>query len=599
LLPLRIGEVLLESSAITTNTYEDIGDLIGKPSKCYNLWENVKNNPTTIPEPTAILDFLELILISARDKLSLQQTNQIKTLVIEYIQSILAANQVKDHLVKYPDCARKDLIERIVRICPILSLAKSRMAMSRLLFDNRDYLDRNFLDTRHTSASDPTPRIFKRPQMPKVWRILLSVSKWNSDSFIELGLNLDASTIEYYKREIKTVIDGWIFENNYPVSYIFEAPRRKVNSYRSITFNKYYLIPEYELIQSLWLAVAIHTDNPQITLTGKKSIASELGYKEVKNILITGEHSIGVDSLRSILLKINKWAGQEADTAGYNILGIPTSEKLGIYMEAMENIAIYMKKRGLSFIKSGTKSKYLNYKELWYKEITKAYHGVFLFAQNLGFDPLTFTTLNDDIFKVYPVQRADGTIMWTSDYRRHHLDPSNKGSMYFSDLTLTDMWKHNYWEKLGESNSRLLLQKFQIMVTREGTGIGGTWTKNDIIRLFQDASMDFQNTILYDERNGWFKNPDFIDNLNNFNDRKSTYQTKGLELLILENNYNNLYERFYKVVKDDEGRSFWMFSKPLVPYGLLDYSNMIALEFYLSRNPNMLQKFKDLIKFKY
>ena len=62
----------------------------------------------------------------------------------------------------------------------------------------------------------------------------------------------------------------------------------------------------YNLIQYLWLTLAIHTNNPDITLRGKESLVSNLGYDETKNMLTQGENNIGVDSLRSILLKINK-----------------------------------------------------------------------------------------------------------------------------------------------------------------------------------------------------------------------------------------------------------------------------------------------------
>ncbi len=262
----------------------------------------------------------------------------------------------------------------------------------------------------------------------------------------------------------------------------------------------------------------------------------------------------------------------------------------------MEKIFTYMNKRGLSFIETDKKPWYN--RELWYDEISRSYHNVFLFARNLGFDPLTFMPLNDEIFRVYPVQRADGTIIWTSDYRRHHLDPTNKESMYLKDLVQTDVWTHPYWEKFGEANARLLLEKFAIMTSQKGSGDNGAWTKQDILELFKDTPTEFQNDILYHEKTGWF-NREFDEKLREFNTRKNIYESRGLEALIVERKYNNLYGRFYQVVADDKGRHLWLFARPLTPYGLIDYTDIIGLEFYLSKNPEMVQKFMSLINFKY
>jgi hypothetical protein len=210
---------------------------------------------------------------------------------------------------------------------------------------------------------------------------------------------------------------------------------------------------------------------------------------------------------------------------------------------------------------------------------------------------LRFAPLSDEIFKAYPVQRADGGITWTSDYRRHHPDSDNKESMYLSDLILTDVWTHPYWEMLGDANARLLIEKFTTMVTQKGTGDKGAWTKEDIFALFKDTPTEFQNEIFYHKVTGWFKE-DFKEKLQEFNERKEMFEAKGLEALIIETKYDNLYDRFYQFVADDKGRHLWLFSKPITPYGLISYADLIALEFYLSRNPNRVEKFMSLINFK-
>lgn len=90
----------------------------------------------------------------------------------------------------------------------------------------------------------------------------------------------------------------------------------------------------------------------------------------------------------------------------------------------MDKIEVYMKERGKSFIKPDKKSFYD--RNLWFDEISRAYHTIFIFARQLGFDPLTFMPLANNIFKGTPIQRSGGQIKWFSRYIRHHLKRDGK-----------------------------------------------------------------------------------------------------------------------------------------------------------------------------
>jgi hypothetical protein len=591
LLPLRIGEILKESGDIRYNNYNQIDELIGRKS-CQSLCARVSQRQDTIPDSGSAIGFLSSVLAHATE-LSLTQIEEIKKIVSDYVEIVNVHKGIKDHLVRYPDCPRKDLIQRIMTKIPFLKDAPSRNAISRLLFGNTRYIDDGFLDSRRTNREDPTPRLLKRPKLFTVWRIILTSMKWTPEAFLEFGVALDRSTINFLRTEVKTVVDEWVFENNYPSVYIYESPRRRVSSHRFTTFDKYYLLPEYELIQYLWLASAVHADKLDY---GLNTLAKDLEYGQLDIILHTAEHDISIKGLRNIFKKINKWAGEEASIVSLGVAGIPISEKLGVYREALEKIVLFMNERDLSFLEPRRKSWYD--RKLWYSEVSRSYHSIFLFARQLGFHPLSFTPLRDAIFKSRPIQRSDGSVIWTSDYCRHHLDPSNKESIYFSDLVLTDVKMHNYYEMFGEANTRLLLHKFEVMISHDGTGKNGAWTKVDILNLFKDTSQGFQDTLFYHKATGWFNNK-FENNLRKFNDRRILYKSKGLEALILEadTKYDNLYNRFYQKVKCDEGRRIWFFSKPLKPYGLVDFASIIALEFYLSHNPCRTQKFAELSRF--
>ena len=52
-----------------------------------------------------------------------------------------------------------------------------------------------------------------------------------------------------------------------------------------------------------------------------------------------------------------------------------------------------------------------------------------------------------------------------------------------------------------------------------------------------------------------------------------------------KNQYQNLYNRFYQTVVDDKERSLILFTKPMVPFGVADFSDVVGWEFYFSNNP--------------
>lgn len=258
-----------------------------------------------------------------------------------------------------------------------------------------------------------------------------------------------------------------------------------------------------------------------------------------------------------------------------NFLGIPISKKLDIYQNAIEQIDIYMKERGLHFIKPKKSSHYD--RNIWYEKITRAYHTVMLFARQLGFDPLTFTPLNDKIFKARAYKKSSGKLSWTSDYRRHHLSRYNKKSVLLQDLALTDLWTHNYWEQISEADARVILTQFSMLVNQKGTV-----TRQNIETAFKGYEW-----VLNDKRTGWFSQPKFNNFLIEFNKRKNKYQALGLDGFMqeYEQDYQNLYNRFYQTVVDDKGRSLILFTKPMRPFGVAGYSDIVGWEFYFSNNP--------------
>lgn len=110
----------------------------------------------------------------------------------------------------------------------------------------------------------------------------------------------------------------------------------------------------------------------------------------------------------------------------------------------------------------------------------------------------------------------------------------------------------------------------------------GTVTRQNI-----EAAFKGYEWVLTDKRTGWFNNDKFTKYLEEFNDRKDKYQALGLDGFMqeYEQDYLNLYNRFYQTVVDDKGRSLILFTRPMRPFGVANYSNIVAWDFYVLQNP--------------
>lgn len=110
----------------------------------------------------------------------------------------------------------------------------------------------------------------------------------------------------------------------------------------------------------------------------------------------------------------------------------------------------------------------------------------------------------------------------------------------------------------------------------------GVVTRQDIETAFKGYEW-----VLNDKRTGWFTQGKFYEFLKEFNDRKDKYQALGLDGFMqeYEQDYQNLYNRFYQTVVDDKGRSLILFTRLMRPFGVAGYSDIVGWEFYFSNNP--------------
>lgn len=293
------------------------------------------------------------------------------------------------------------------------------------------------------------------------------------------------------------------------------------------------MIPGYErdleIVERLFEAVAAFTGKSKISIR-------ELGRMVGVGLFqpSTGHH-FSIESFKTIVSYLEKLKKSDSGTF---IPTIGTSSQQDFmnrltleqrqekYAEALDTIRKYMRDFGKKYSKN------------WGTEHVTAYHIINLLKRNLGFEILSFTTLDKDSF----VKDSKNL------FHRHHYrnDFFRKLSKYTKDLLLTDKKNHPKYESYSEAEIVEILKGFDKMMDMKGSGIDGAITKNDVINIFTKIFPGNEWVLTgKDGKTGWFSSEQkFSDMLAEFNRRKNILQNEGLDEFIAQK-YNTVYERFY------------------------------------------------------
>jgi len=186
-------------------------------------------------------------------------------------------------------------------------------------------------------------------------------------------------------------------------------------------------------------------------------------------------------------------------------------------------------------------------RKYWGKETTKAYHVIYHLCKYLGFDPMTFTPLDDNIFK--GGEKAGG-------WARHHFLALmfRKMSSHANDIVLTsDTLHHKEYESFLKKNGlsaeiyvKLLMQSLAELVNKKDQNGYYIKIKEDHIReaLYKNFGEVEGEKIL----EKWKSAPNFIRRLSDFNVRRLD-AFKGDYKNFLIQKYGNAYSAYFKKVK--------------------------------------------------
>lgn len=344
---------------------------------------------------------------------------------------------------------------------------------------------------------------------------------------------IDQNTLDLLKTEIIEKIDNFISKEK-----VFEYYEKGfVNFFEAIDYlSKDYVREgresELRLTFSLHRAVVAFTGDPLITSTAIGEILkfTRLGTKYYKS-------KFSIRTLRKMVNLLE--AALKLDTNNvyrYNqkydfVNRLTLSSRQEIYRDTLNEIENYMEEVGIDRPK------------MWYKENVKAYHITRLLEKFLGFDILTFTTLDKRIFIK---SEAAGKV---GNFARHHFRMGifRKLSAYVQDIILTSRNIHNKYKSYSESETLVIIEGFEEMMQMKGSGTDSAITRSDIINIFTRNKW-----VLYgqdglggpDKNEGWFFSGKFDEMLIEFNERKNLLQNEGIGKL-LEKKYDTVYERFY------------------------------------------------------
>jgi hypothetical protein len=246
-----------------------------------------------------------------------------------------------------------------------------------------------------------------------------------------------------------------------------------------------------------------------------------------------------------------------------------------------------MKEREISWAKKifpRIDTKESPYGDYWSHPMLKRYHNIFLFSEQLGFDPLTFTPLvggDGGIFELTITDKG-GVIV---GYRRHHIDPTLKKSHFLQDLIITGSKIHATYEKIARDYGVQYVYKLKTAFG-ELVSMSGQVKETHIKAVFAKHGV----TEVYEQY--WKTN--IKEHLGEFNNRKNDLHNLGMDGFYdtkwVKTEYKHFYERFYLKFQKDALKSrkfFTLLVKP-IPIGKTEsevrsYCDFIAADYFFSQ----------------
>ncbi|GAH73615.1 unnamed protein product, partial [marine sediment metagenome] len=266
------------------------------------------------------------------------------------------------------------------KITPILQKCPSIKSLSYLLFGDRS----NKNDLHYSFFYNNGDEIYAHMRLSVLRHIRMRVSSWNVNDFWSEGLLIGQDTIDSLIKEVTSKIDKFISGSKFH-EYFLDGQVSVVPSLNYL--NKRYIVSGYEdeseVVQAFHHAVTVLSGTPRLS---NKWLGKILGMSGLYQAQL-GNH-FSIKTLRKMvafletIIRDDTVASIPSIDPKYVFMGqLALEQRQKIYEDAKKTIENYIFEHGIDRAKN------------WAYERTKAYHILKLLKRNLGFDILSFKTL--------------------------------------------------------------------------------------------------------------------------------------------------------------------------------------------------------------
>ncbi|KKN20534.1 hypothetical protein LCGC14_0934610, partial [marine sediment metagenome] len=546
------GESLVSSDSLNKLTNEFFID-----NYRYSNFYDRMNQDSPIPQSIPIIKNLQGRTINSINTLyndgiidfTIKQEleHQILPLIQNYLdkarkfRNLIALYEEKKKLYgKNTNINRIKLLEMIYTSHSAFLVFDTQSKFSRLLFGRTDYIDTLFFNN-----------IESRPKLSTLYRIIYNSLFWSTTK--DFDSKIDNLELNLIKDKVKKIIEKFVFSDAYPDDPYIPSTITRFG----MTFNKKYLKSEYHLTTKVWLAMALHEDDPEFNW--EKAISK---YDVVKQgvLLNSYRRNIGKSILKRVLEIANTFIKE---------LPIPldpiSSIKMEVYTDVIDSVNLYAANRylaldGLSY----NKGQNINYHELFNDPRIVATNIIMHLLMYAGINPYNGRFLKSELF--------DGDSN-TGIFGRHHLFELEKHLFACGATVTLPRSFHNHIEYLsktlyGKEIQEKLVLTVNYMVLKDGLI---TLTDIDYYLSKIDISLGTDNITVAD----LWKSGRTEHELNNFlakwniarnKVRKSKFYDMLNENFKLENGDNPILEKYwgtaqntitvYKMIKNFDDFSY-------------------------------------------
>ncbi|KKN55254.1 hypothetical protein LCGC14_0584220, partial [marine sediment metagenome] len=393
-----------------------------------------------------------------------------------------------------------------------------------------------------------------RPEHETLFDIIYRSYGWTEKTFLDFGITISRAELNKLRTDVREVVYKWIRLSSYKPPLV----------HMDLIRDKAPYMVELEMIYSLLFAARRKTGNPDLTfsqLFTQKIIHGSFWKSNLLQNLREGS-PFNTNSLRQFRDILKAWIKEEGDKTNTDRV------KQASYYLALDKIAELAELKNQNLRGLLGQSLRGVARGRFGSPAARTYNVILGLGRHIGFDPGTFLPIEDQMFNMDKEEAAKfkelGLKLYY--YARHHFEDNPiRSSPELLIQVLTDGRSHKFWDSMmSEADALVAIQVLENLIkyTRP-------ITENDIRNEFGKFGDEYQFIM-----ENWFRQTEFEDNLDKFNDRKDDIKSMTLDSFIYTH-YRKAYSKFYNTLLKESRISLRKLIEELHPG--VDVSGLISL----------------------